>query len=278
VEDALRREKSYSIDHRITLKDGTTHNVHEQAETIFDGEGKPVRMIGTVQDISKMKRIEEELRALSRRVVEAQENERRTIARELHDEIGQSLTALKMIMAQAARLPETERTAALNEAKNVVGDLIRQVREMSLNLRPSMLDDLGLLPTLLWHFERFTTQTGIRVNFKHEGLQSDQIKLSPEVNTAAYRIVQEALTNITRYAEVDQVEIQIRFKDNTLTVRIEDRGRGFSPAKLNARASAGLSGMRERVHLLEGKLVIDSAPGKGTCVTAELPAHNLTIS
>jgi PAS domain S-box-containing protein len=278
IAEALAREKPYSIDHRIILKDGSVHYVHEQAETSFDREGKPVCMVGTVQDITDMKRIEEELRALSRRLVEAQENERRTIARELHDEIGQSLTALKMIMVQAARLPEKESAAALNEGKTVVSDLMRKVREMSLNLRPSMLDDLGLLPTLIWHFERFTAQTGIRINFEHEGLRSDHIKLAPEVNTAAYRIVQEALTNIARHAEVDQVDINIELSDNTLSVRIEDRGRGFSPAKLNANASTGLSGMRERVRLLEGRLHIVSAPGKGTRITAELPAHILMSS
>jgi PAS domain S-box-containing protein len=182
----------------------------------------------------KMRRVEEELRALSRRLVQVQENERRTIARELHDEIGQSLTALKMLISQSARLNINYEN--LNEAKNVVGDLMQQVREMSLNLRPSMLDDLGLLPTLLWHVERFSNQTGIRINFEHEGLQTSGSDLPQEINTTAYRVIQEALTNIARYAEVDTADVKVQFNNDVLTILIHDQGKGFAPKGLNAKS------------------------------------------
>ena len=209
----------------------------------------------------------EELHSLSRKLVEVQEDERRKIARELHDEIGQSLTALKMLLSQIARLPAKDNINMINEAKNVISDLMQQVREMSLSLRPSMLDDLGLLPTLLWHFERFTTQTGIQIKFEHDGLQQN---LTQEINTTAYRIIQEALTNIARYAEVDSANVSTWLNDSTLFIRIEDMGRGFSPENMNNN-TAGLGGMKERVLLLKGRFALETAPGKGTHILVELP-------
>ncbi len=273
---ALSMRQHYNIVHRIILKDGSTRFVHEQAKTSYDSDGRAIIMVGTVQDITEIKRIEEELRALSRRLVEVQENERRTIARELHDEIGQSLTALKMLLAQASHQTTNNNVNALNEAKNVVSDLMQQVREMSLNLRPSMLDDLGLLPSLLWHFDRFSSQTRIQIRFVHDGLQSSGHKLPPEVNTSAYRIVQEALTNIARYADTDKADVDIRFHNDTLYIKIEDKGRGFSFSELQARTSTGLSGMRERVNLLNGKLTMESSPGEGTRIYVELPVRNIS--
>jgi signal transduction histidine kinase len=194
--------------------------------------------------------------------------ERRTIARELHDQIGQSLTVLKLMIGQAGRSTPDKAGGVLSEAQGVVSELIQQVREMSLNLRPSMLDDLGLLPTLLWHFEKFSKQSGIRINFAHDGLERG---LTPEINTAAYRIVQEALTNVARYAGVKEVNVLIRGDEKSLYIEIEDRGTGFDPAKLEANTSTGISGMRERVHLLGGKLIIETRPGEGTCLMVNIP-------
>lgn len=211
-----------------------------------------------------------ELRSLSRKLVEVQETERRNIARELHDEIGQSLTALRMLFAQIIRSPGKYNLDTITEANQVLTELMKQVREMSLNLRPSMLDDLGLLPTLLWHFERFTAQTGIEIKFDHTGLQQT---LPTEVNTTTYRIVQEGLTNIARYADVKEANISIRIIDDTLFISIRDSGRGFSPLKQNVN-TAGLSGMRERVLLLNGKFSLNTAPGEGTHILVELPVQN----
>jgi signal transduction histidine kinase len=172
-----------------------------------------------------LKRAEDQLRALSRRLVEVQENERRIIARELHDEVGQSLTALKMLVAQAMRGQQSGTQAALSEAFSVVSDLMKQVRDMSLDLRPSMLDDLGLLPALLWQFQRFSGQTGIKLNFQHSGLE--QI-LPPEINTAVFRVVQEAMTNIVRHAGVSEANVDVTVRDGTLSILVQDKGRGFN--------------------------------------------------
>jgi len=143
------------------------------------------------------------------------------------------------------------------------------VREMSLNLRPAMLDDLGLLPTLLWHIERYSALTNIRVAFKHTQLEG---RFPPEVETAAYRLVQEALTNAARHADAREVTVRLWATADVLGVQVEDNGVGFDvQAALSAGESSGLSGMRERVALLAGHLNLESSPGAGTCLTAELP-------
>ncbi len=210
---------------------------------------------------------EEQLRQLSRRVLEVQEAERRRIARELHDEVGQALTGVKMLLDQAGERAE-ERTR-LEEARNAIDEVLDQVRELSLELRPAMLDTLGLVPAVLWHLKRFTKQTGIEVKFR----QINRIqRYAPEFETVVYRLLQEALTNIARHAGVHHASVQLQLKRSALTLRIEDQGRGFEvKAELLSGTSTGLAGMRERVALLEGTLDIQSSPGTGTILVATLP-------
>ncbi|MSS72151.1 MAG: sensor histidine kinase [Candidatus Latescibacteria bacterium] len=205
----------------------------------------------------------ERLQALSRRLVEVQEAERRHVARELHDEIGQGLTGIHLLLRMSTCEPA-------HQAQEVVGELIGRVRNLSLDLRPSMLDDLGLLPALLWHLDRYTAQTDISVTFRHTGLEGR--RFPPGVETGAYRIVQEALTNVARYAGVREATVRLRADRETLHVQVEDQGAGFDPeTALAARATSGLSGMRERAALLGGTLKVESAPGAGVRLQAELP-------
>jgi signal transduction histidine kinase len=158
----------------------------------------------------------------------------------------------------------------LRESLEMVVELIRQVRELSLTLRPPILDDLGLLPALLWQFERYTARTQIRVDFEHVGLEGRPC--STDIETATYRIVQEALTNVVRHAEADAVLVRIRVDQEELVLQVEDRGRGFDPTiVLMPGASSGLAGMHERTRLLAGRLRIESSPGAGTRILAELP-------
>jgi PAS domain S-box-containing protein len=268
VNEALYERRPYNIDHRIIWLDGSVRVVHEKAEVTFDDSGKPTRMIGTVHDITELKRAEEGLRALSQRLVQIQEEERRTIARELHDQIGQSLTVLKLLLDKAVRLPPENVVSNLGEAQALVNELMGQVRDLSFDLRPGMLDDLGLLPTLLWHFDRLTATTQVQVNFRHSGLQR---RFPPEVGTAAYRIVQEALTNVVRHAKVNEVAVAAWVDQDTLWIRIEDKGTGFDQSALPAGASGGLYGMRERARSLSGELIVESRQGSGTIITARLP-------
>jgi signal transduction histidine kinase len=241
-----------------------------------------------ISDITKRKQAEEEqqrlfeevkagrerLQLLSHRLVEVQEAERRHIARELHDEVGQLLTGLKLTLEMTVNLPNELAAPNLSEAQNLVNELIAQVRELSLELRPAMLDDLGLLPTLLWHFDRYSNQTKIQIDFKHTGLEQ---RFDSAVETAAYRIVQEALTNAARYAKVDQIIVNLWVDEESLSLQVEDQGVGFDlEATQAAGDSSGLSGMYERAALLDGQVTVKSAPGSGTRVTARLPLNILT--
>lgn len=210
------------------------------------------------------------LQELSRRLVEVQENERRYIACELHDEIGQLLTGLKLLLDMASHPPLTEdKIELLEEAQGLTTDLIKRVRELSLDLRPSLLDNLGLLPTLQWYFGRYTTQTRIQVSFEQTGLER---RFPPAVETAAYRIVQEGLTNVARHAGVTAVGVRLWATSDTLNLLIEDHGAGFDPqSALRAHNSSGLTGMQERAALLGGQCRVESRPGQGTKIIAQFP-------
>jgi signal transduction histidine kinase len=211
---------------------------------------------------------QEELQRMSRRLVEVQEAERRSLARELHDEIGQALTGLRMLLEASADAAPPDNRRRFLEAQELVRCLLSRVRQLSLDLRPSMLDDLGLLPAVLWLVEHYETRTGIRIDLRHTGLQGR--RLPPDVETAAYRVVQEALTNVARHAGAAQATVRLCATRDVLEACVEDAGCGFDPGA-QAPSSTGLSSMRERALLLGGQLVIDSAPGRGTAVIAGFP-------
>ena len=268
VSDALNKGKPYSIDHRIILPDKTLRYVHEQGEVTYADKNKPIRMFGSVQDITERIHIEEELRLLSFRLVQIQEEERQNISRELHDQVGQVLTVLKLTLDRAMPMCPPEVRKQIGEGANNITEIINLVRNISLNLRPAMLDDLGLLPTLFWHFDKFTAQTDIKVDFKHSGLER---RFPPEITITAYRIIQEALTNMARYSGVNRVSVRAWSTSDRIFIQIADKGKGFNPEAIDARISSGLHGMRERVRLLGGTLSVESTPGTGTILTAELP-------
>ena len=244
----------------IYLEEG--HHRHPEEEAFLSA------VADTLAGIIWRKRSEEKLKSLSRRLVSVQEEERRAIALELHDQIGQMLTGLKLMISQAARLSGEIKLTTLEEIQAAVSEIINKVREMSLNLRPSMLDDLGLLPTLHWHFQQTHNQAGLKIDFRHSGIEKP---FSKEVSIAAYRIIQEALTNVTRHAGVKDVLVNAWEDDGRLHIRIEDKGVGFIPAKVSMSTSTGLQGMRERAMLLGGRLAVESSPGAGTVGAAELP-------
>jgi PAS domain S-box-containing protein len=255
-------------------KDGSEFPVDVMLSPMESETGRVV--IGVIRDITRRKQAEEaqreysdRLKLLSRRLMEVQETERRNIALELHDEIGQVLTGLKLTLEMGKRFPDRDVGATLDQARELVNDLMARVRKLSLDLRPALLDDLGLLPTLLWHIEQYTVHTHVRVNFKHSGLE--RRRFASEVETAAYRLVQEALTNIARHAQVDEATVRLSTHQGTLLIEVEDLGTGFDvESALAASGSSGLAGMRERAVLLGGRLTLDSRPGSGTRLIAKL--------
>jgi PAS domain S-box-containing protein len=202
-----------------------------------------------------------ELRALSHRLLVVQEEERRALARELHDEIGQMLTGLSFTLSTAAA-----KDGQLAEAQRIVTELTGQVRQLSMDLRPTALDAYGVVPALRGHVERYERQTGIMVDLRAEGPHQ---RFPAPVEITAYRIVQEALTNVARHSQASDVLVQLFADEHTLTVSIRDTGIGFDPADVSG--ATGLGGMRERAELLGGRVEIDASPGAGSLITAELP-------
>ena len=221
---------------------------------------------------TRLRNTTRQLKALSRRVLEVQELERRRVAVELHDELGQSLTAIKINLQLSQRLKDKALADINLENIHIVEDALRQVRRLATNLRPSMLDDLGLAAALQWVAEQSANRSGFLVTFHHIRGQS---RLAPEIETACFRIVQEALTNIARHAQAKQVEIRLDRQDDHVILRITDDGCGFNLDEMRIRALAGDSigvlGMQERGTLVGGELTIESEPGHGSTVQLRAP-------
>jgi len=264
---------------RRTQAEAALQKAHDELEVRVESRTADLRQVNLQleEEVERRKTSEvslerktAQLSALSRKLVEAQEVERRTIAQELHDDVGQSLTGLKLILERLARQDSAVFLPDLLQAGRVAGELLTKVRELALDLRPSMLDDLGLLPALLWQIERFTSLSQVRVDFHHQGLER---RFPAAVETALYRIVQEGLTNVARHAQVEQASVSLWADQSFVHLTLEDAGVGFSPSPEAAlgNPSLGLSGIEERVAALKGQVEVESAPGEGTRLRVDLP-------
>ena len=213
------------------------------------------------------------LKMLSRRLVEAQETERRRIARELHDEIGQALTSAQINLQALLQAPEPEPVARrLRESLEVVEHVLEQVRDISLNLRPAILDDLGLVPALRWFTQRQVALVGLRVDFQADPLET---RLDTIIETECFRVAQGALTNVVRHARASAVSVELRRDGRRLHLRVRDDGAGFDVGSAWEKAvrgsSLGLLSMEERAELVGGGVEFNSAPGRGAEVHAWFP-------
>ncbi|RPI27066.1 MAG: sensor histidine kinase [Acidobacteria bacterium] len=212
---------------------------------------------------------ERELRLLSQRLVKVQEEERRVISRELHDQVGQMLTGLRMEIGNLERRrsgSKEEFSAYVQETKKLIEETLQTVRDLAMGLRPSMLDDTGLAPALKWQVRDFSRRSGIPVSLKIDGPIDN---LEENRRTCVYRVVQEALTNCGKHACASRVDVHIIQDDCSLTVTVEDNGRGFVGNQ--ASRGLGLIGMEERARELGGNVTVNSEPGHGTIVRVELP-------
>ena len=215
------------------------------------------------------------LEDLSRRLIRAQENERRHIARELHDEIGQALTAVEIHlqgMTRSAEADGAEARARLEECIALIERTLSQVRGIALDLRPSLLDDLGLIAALRSHVKLQARLAGFAAEFTADGPEG---RVEPALETACFRVAQEALNNIVRHAGAAKVSVEVHRHADTLHLVVCDDGAGFDPSSAGIRTadstSMGLLGMEERVALIGGRFVIQSEPGRGTKIHAWFP-------
>lgn len=243
-------------------------------------EGNPVAAITAFQDITERKRAEAELiqsrrrlRELSAFLQNVREEERTHIARELHDELGQALTALRIDLDWlGSRLPDAEKGVAdkLGMMKGLVANTVESVRRISQDLRPGVLDDLGLAAAIEWQVDQFEARTGIRCTLD---LDREEYEVSDSIATSVFRIIQEALTNVARHADADRAWIGVAESAGVISLEVRDNGKGFDEQAGQKKKSYGLLGIRERVHMLDGKVEIVSAVGQGTVVRASIPTQ-----
>ena len=239
-----------------------------------------------IRDITQRKKADEnlkrsydEIRRLASHLQNVREEERLIISREIHDQLGQQLTIMKMDMGWLKRklvLDDNEiAREKLDELNSIIEETIRTVRKIAADLRPGLLDDLGLGAALEWHINEFEKRTGISVLY--EGL-NDEIELSMAAKTGLFRIVQEALTNVARYANARKVKVKLMRDDEQLSLMIQDDGIGFDKEKVYAKKTFGIVGMRERTAMMGGSYNLESAPGKGTTIVVGVPLVPKLIS
>jgi PAS domain S-box-containing protein len=265
----LKESRSLQVEEHIQQTDGL-HTYLAVKFPIYDESGEISGVCGILNDITAVKKAQTQLRRLSGSIMANQEKERSAIARELHDELGQVLTALRMDSVwMYEHLKQADPKAAERALTmcSLIDKNIEDVRGMAFRLRPGVLDDLGLVDALEWYTADFERRTEIACVFEHKDVAS----LSDGISTAAYRIVQEALTNVARHASANHVEVVLKTRDGLLTLAVVDDGQGFELQDLSESEGLGVAGMRERATLVGGSIEVHSEPQKGTQVYFKVP-------
>lgn len=285
---AVQEKHSFRIEHRIQHSEGKTNVVLVQGQLIHDEDEKPIVVIGTAHDITErkhadelLKRSREQLRALSGHLQSVREEERAKVAREVHDELGQVLTALKMelsllsykLMESSSVIPRAQLFDEIGSMTRMVDTTIQVVRRIVTELRPEVLDYLGLKAAIEWQAQEFQTRTGIKCVLRSK---IKDIEISErDSETAIFRILQETLTNVARHANATRVDIRLEEKDASMVLEVKDNGRGILEQDMANTRSFGLLGIQERASLLGGEVDIHGEPQKGTTVTLKIPVRAL---
>jgi PAS domain S-box-containing protein len=273
----LNIEKMNELTYRIVRPDQSIRWIRDRIFPVRDVNGVVIRFAGIAEDVTKRKQAEEQvrkanrqLRILSRRRIQEQEDERRRLSRELHDQIGQSLTAAKINVEALRSATSPALIGRLDETTAILDQLLDQVRQISLDLRPPMLDDLGLVPALRSFIDEQGRRASVAVRFSAENIPE---KLDPEIQITCFRIAQEAITNAVRHAKATQLDIALRCTHGkNLRLLARDNGIGFDAHPTQAQAvDLGLIGIRERAALVGGRAKIISSPRKGTTIDVSLP-------
>ncbi len=273
----------FDVEYRVVRPDGEVRFVHSQGSALQDRSGRPRRTFGAVQDVTEIKRTEEilkatseQLRAFSARLQSAREEEGTRIAREIHDELGATLTSLrwelegikKILSGPERPLPRANLKQKLATMFGLIDAMVNIVRGIASDLRPVVLDVLGLEEAIEWQAQQFQDRTGLTVDCH---LPGDDVQLSPEQSIAIFRIFQEALTNILRHAGATRVDVTIAQEAEAYVLSVKDNGRGITESEMYGQLSIGILGMRERAHLIGGEIDISGVEGEGTTVTVRLP-------
>lgn len=276
----LEQRGAYDVEYRVRTPSGGFCWIQSRGQAMWNSAGEPYRMVGWIMDVTARKRDEdalrisrEELRRLSTHIQRIREEEKARIARELHDDLGQQLTALKMTITMVeAKLkvdaPASVAASPLSDVYASIDQLIDSVRRIAADLRPAMLDDLGLIPAIEWLVGEFSARYGVRVI---DHIDASGIAFNRESGIEVFRMIQEALTNVARHSGATEVRLDMVRDEPNCVIRIDDNGRGTVRDTQPGRNSLGLLGMGERAARLQGKIHIDTAPGAGFSLTITLP-------
>jgi len=279
VYETLYEHKPYSIDHRIVRPDGTERIVHEQAEIIHDADNSPIRMRGTVQDVTAQKETEkkildnqEQLRSLTAELLLSEERERRKIARDLHDSVGQILAFSDRELGTLQKSSPEKLMESLKEIRHYIKQAVKQTRNLTFDLSPPSLYDLGFEAALEELVEQFSKERKIKCSLESRDRYEP---LADHVKILLYRSVRELLVNVAKHSTAKMVRIASSRVNNDLLVTVEDDGTGFDISKLKPKSGNsrgfGLFSIRERLTHVDGQLDIQSGDGKGTRITLQVP-------
>lgn len=282
VQEEVENKRNHEFDYRIVSSNGNALWVRNIVRVMLEND-EPKELIGVMIDLTERKKAEDEirqsrerLRALSAHLQFVREQERIKIAREVHDDLGQVLSALRMelsllnqnLLESSVTAPRQQILQELGTMSHLVDDTIRSVRRIITELRPEVLDHLDLSSALEWQIQEFRARTGIKTNF-YSTLQNSP--LNQEGVTALFRILQETLTNVSRHAQATALQVKLIDNEDSIILEVKDNGRGITEEETRKTGSFGILGMRERVLLLGGTLSMNGTPGKGTTVKVEIP-------
>ena len=275
---ALMDGRGFSMNERIVRPGGEVRYLRSQAEVVRNERGKPIKVLGACVDFTEQRHSEtalrqaaQDLHGLTRRLVQAEEAERKRIARELHDRVGQALSALNInldiVLRSDTLAPAVKQR--LVDSVTLVESTLQSIEGVMAELRPPLLDEYGLAAALAWHAEEFSRRTGIKVSVDDEAAEAVR-SLRLEAALALFRIAQEALNNVLKHARAAAVRIEVVLAGSDVTLSVQDDGAGFDASRV-PRGRLGMTSMRERAEAAGGRLEIDSAPGRGTRVVATVP-------
>jgi PAS domain S-box-containing protein len=272
----LEQKCSDQFEETLLQKDGL-HTYLSVKFPVYDESGQ-IKGVGSIStDITAVKKAQEQLRRLSGSIIANQETERAALSRELHDELGQVLTALRMDavwLRDRIKMVDANAAARALTMCELIDETIADVRGMAFRLRPGVLDDLGLVDALENYTTDFEKRTGITCVFDHQRI----LQVPDTIATAAYRITQEALTNVARHADAGHVDVQLGLDNGFLTLIVSDNGRGFNTAALGEFECLGLAGMRERAMLAGGSLEVQSRLQTGTRVEFKVLLDSMNVN
>jgi signal transduction histidine kinase len=282
IADALREHGEFSSEFRIVRPDGKVRHLRCLGEVIADSSGRAARVLLATLDITEQKEVErtlrastEQLTALSRGLVQVQETERRQLSRELHDRVGQNLTALSInldiLRATLTGADCAEQRARIDDSSRLLESTVDSIEDVMSELRPPMLDDYGLLPALQWYTKDFASRTGIEVAVVGA---DDPERLAPDIEITLFRVAQEALTNVAKHAHASRVEIALEHGPNHCTMTVGDNGIGIgsnAERRAHHRPRLGIVTMRERVQAIGGRFHVRSGARGGTQIAIEIP-------